>query len=449
MGLKSLKKVFSPALGPKKVFLTIDGNVVEVNTLPPMPKLSACTVLNSLVILEFTQNDIKMSYYSYADRLEIMLNYDTDIDLDIMIENEEASMEHIHEISTSLTDIYVPTVGYTQKTPRSISLMKAHSNKTIMPMLVVGSDSRLEGYEEDALEYPHFLDLSLLQETSNTDKREEAQRFNDTKDKEEAREKIPPRKYKKLDSDNEYIDYYLSLSNTYHIPVIRTRLTTTASIDYAIDIARLRTQYTKICLRIEAERENIKHLTSYLLPLADMLENTYIALEENSKELIDTHNELKEIETISNDLNIIYLGKNIFSIDKLTDNTDTAYDNHALTTFKNLQPFHPELIYADYCGFEKDTAVDPVGFPARTARIFYNCIENIDKYYLRRERASSNTWMDAMDSLQTYIALAGLPAIQRGHCEACDDILTKTSRFTLGDMKENCIIHNGISIAMA
>jgi hypothetical protein len=57
--------------------------------------------------------------------------------------------------------------------------------------------------------------------------------------------------------------------------------------------------------------------------------------------------------------------------------------------------------------------------------------------------------MDAMDSLQGYIAVAGLSAIHAGHCEACDDILTKISRFTLGDMKENCIIHNGISIAMA
>lgn len=449
MALKSLKKVFSPALSPKKLFLIIDGNALEADTLPPAPKLSASTVLNSLVIAEYTQNGIKISYYSYADRLEIMLNYDADIDLDIIIENEEALMEHIDEISTSLTDIYVPTVGYTQKTPRSISLMKAHSNKTIMPMLVVGSDSRLEGYEEDALEYPHFLDLSLLQETSNTDKRDEVQQFNDTKDKEEARKKIPKREYRKLDSDNAYIDYYLSIENTYCIPVIRTRLTTTASIDYAINIAKLRGEYAKICLRIEAERENIKHLTSYLLPLAGMLDNTYIALEENSKELTDTHLELKEIERISSDLKIIYLGKNIFSLDRLEDNTDTEYTNNALTNFKNLQPFHPELIYADYCGFEKDTAVDPNGFPARTARIFYNCIENIDKYYLYRARASSNTWMEAMDDLQGHIAVARLPAIQRGHCEACDDILTKTSRFTLGDMKENCIIHNGISIAMA
>jgi hypothetical protein len=379
-----------------------------------------------------------------------MLNYDADIDLDITIENEEALMERIDEISTSLIDIYVPTVGYTQKTRKSISLMKAHANKTIMPMLVIGTDTKIDGYQEDGFDYPHFLDLSLLQETSNIDKRIEAQQFNDSKDKETTKVKMPKREYKKLDSENAFVDYYMPLTNTSNIiPVIRTCLTNTASIDYAMDIAKLRTKYTRICLRIEAERENIKHLTSYLLPLADMLNNTYIVLEENSKELRDTHQELQDIEKISSDLKIVFLAKNILSTDKLIDNTDTFYDNNALVNFKNLQPYHPELIYADYCGFEKDTAVDPNGFPARTARIFYNCIENIDQYYLRRQRAVTNTWMDAMDSLQGYIAVAGLSAIHAGHCEACDDILTKISRFTLGDMKENCIIHNGISIAMA
>lgn len=450
MALKSLKKVFSPALGPKKLLLTINGTTIEAETHPPSPKLSACTVLNSLVIFEYTQNDIKISYYSYADRLEIMLNYDADIDLDITIENEEALMERIDEISTSLIDIYVPTVGYTQKTRKSISLMKAHANKTIMPMLVIGTDTKIDGYQEDGFDSPHFLDLSLLQETSNIDKRIEAQQFNDSKDKDTTKVKMPKREYKKLDSKNAFVDYYMPLTNTSNIiPVIRTRLTNTASIDYAMDIAKLRTKYTRICLRIEAERDNIKHLTSYLLPLADMLDNTYIVLEENSKELTNTHQELQDIEKISSDLKIVFLAKNILSTDKLIDNTDTFYDNNALVNFKNLQPYHPELIYADYCGFEKDTAVDPNGFPARTARIFYNCIENIDQYYLRRQRAGTNTWMDAMDLLQGYIAVAGLSALQAGHCEACDDILTKTSRFTLGDMKENCIIHNGISIAMA
>lgn len=452
MALKSLKKVFTPALGAKKLFLIIDGNSIELETLPPSPKLSASSVLNSLVIIEFIQDDIKIMYYSYADRLEVMLNYDADIDLDITVENEEALQESIADIVTSLIDVYIPTIGYTQKTLRSISLMKAHANKTIMPMLVVGTDAKLEAYQDESILDTHFLDLCLLQKTSNSERREELHSFNLSKEKDEARAKIPPKMYEKLHADNAYIDYYLSISNFANvIPVIRAKLIDIASLAYAQDIAKLRTIFTRICLRIEAGREDIKHLTSYLLPLADILEHTYIVLEENSTELKDTHQELIEIEKISGDLKIVFLSKNILSrdADRLVDNTDTTYNNNALINFKNLQPYHPELIYADYCGFEKDTAVDPNGFPARTARIFYNCIENIDHYYLRRERASTNTWMDAMDLLQTYITITNPPAIQPGHCEACDDILTKASRFTLGDIKENCIIHNGISIAMA
>ncbi|MDQ7083851.1 MAG: hypothetical protein Q9M36_02510 [Sulfurovum sp.] len=54
-----------------------------------------------------------------------------------------------------------------------------------------------------------------------------------------------------------------------------------------------------------------------------------------------------------------------------------------------------------------------------------------------------------MDKLQAHLVNPKLPYIQKEHCEACYDIATKISRFSLGDMKENCVIHNGISIAMA
>ncbi len=454
MGLKSLKKLFTPVLMQKKISLMIEKIEYKLES-PPSPKLSASTVLNSLIIYEYSFTDykdstIKVMYYSYADRLEVILNYDIEEDINIVVENEEASFETFEDITTSLFDRYIPVLGYTQKTVRSISLMKAHANKIITPMIVVGTDVKLETYINETMPDIHFLDLCRLHRTSNIAERMDVQAYNESKNKEQPRRKMPPREYEKLDLEYDYINYYLSIPDKNKIiPVIRIKLSDSASLDYAKKISQLSIEFKKVSLRIETDRENIAHIKSYLLPLASTLENVYIVLEEKDDDLKNTHNEIMALEKLSEDLKIIYLAKNINSIGSLTDNKDTLRDNSSLIKFKNLQPHHNELIYADYCGFEKDTAVEPTGFPARTARIFYTNIRNIDQYYLRRQREASNAWIDAMDSLQTHIVNPKLPYIQKEHCEACYDISTKTSRFSLGDMKENCVIHNGISIAMA
>jgi len=455
MALKSLKTIFPPALVAKKIILKVGSSEIELQQ-PSKPKLTASSVLNSLNIQEFKEEvgdiNFNIMYYSYIDRLEVIVNCSADVDLEVVSQNEEAIESKMNKIEASLFDTYVPVVGYTQKTKNSILLMKSYANKNIMPLLVVGSDNRFDKYLSDNFIDNHFLDLSLLHLTTNQLQRDEVALFNQGK-KREDKQKMPPREYAKIESWDDIKHFYNRLvdKSEHVIPTIRISLSQSASMMYAKAVSSLSKDFNKLALRINPNQRDMKHLKSYLLPLASDLENVFIILEvANGQDIKLTHEEISAIETLSGEVSIMLLSENINARDEIIkDNIDIYAENQALVKFKNLQNYHGDLIYADYCGFEKDTSVEPTGYPARTAKIFYINFHNLDQFYIRRERDPSNSWVNAMENLQSHINASCPKEINIEHCEACKDILTKTTNFSLGDMKENCIIHNGISIAMA
>ncbi|MDQ7083852.1 MAG: hypothetical protein Q9M36_02515 [Sulfurovum sp.] len=271
MGLKSLKKIFSPVLMQKKILLSIKGKEYELKEAP-RPKLSASTVLNSLIqdeynFTEYKDLSITVMYYSYVDRLEVILNYDSEEDIDIIVENEEAISEVLEDVTTSLFSQYIPVLGFTQKTVRSISLMKAHANKIITPILVVGTDVKFETYIKESIPNLHFLDLCRLYKTSNREERDKVTAYNKTKTKEQPRHKMPPQEYEALAFEYDYVNYYLQISDKSKIiPIIRTKIIESASLDYARNISKLSREFNKVAIRVETDRENIEHIKSYLLP---------------------------------------------------------------------------------------------------------------------------------------------------------------------------------------
>lgn len=452
MALMTMKSTFSPALGNKKIYLCINSDKILLET-PPKPKLTASSILGSLKMHEFNIaiEDIKFNimYFSYIDRLEIFVNHDSDINIDILSENEKIIDAQKTKIRTSLFDTYSPTLGYTQKTKRTLFLMKAYANKNILPLLVIGTDTKFESYIGDVFKDTHFLDLSLLHVTSNKASREQIELNNEGK-KRDDKEKLPKKEYEKVKILDNVVEFFLLLKNReYVIPTIRISLSDNASLEYAQAVNILSANFKKIALRIEVKKVNIKNLKSYLLPLASKLADVYLILEVEPQKIRELHDELTEIKNITNDTQIVLLGDNICKRDSIQDNKDIRVANQSLIAFKNLQNYHDNLIYADYCGLEKDTAVDPNGFLARTAKIFYIDPNNLDEFYIRRERTSLNTWTSAMEQLQSHINSTKPKEIILSHCEACNDILSKLTTFSLGDIKENCIIHNGISISMA
>jgi hypothetical protein len=447
---KSLKSTYEPYLEEKETFIVIDGTSHAVKP-PQKPKISASTVLGTLKDYEFNIEiagiDIEIRYFSYIDRLEVFINHNEDIEIQFSLADINPLEEFIKPVSTSLFERYTPVFGYTQKSKRSISLMKSHSNKTILPMLVVGTDSKFEHYKQDNLKDSHFLDLSLLYITSNKEEREEVSLFNEGK-KRDDKKPMPSKIYEKVKSYSIIDSFFIQLQEKKHvIPTLRISLEHAASLYFAQAISKLLLQFNKVAIRITLEDKNFSNLQSFLLAISNDLNRLYLIIESDGEDLKNEHKDLLLVQKLSDKIEIIYLCENIKNRNSIKDNEDTTTYNQSIISFKNLQPYHPKLNYADYCGFEKDTSVEPGGFLARTAKIFYSNILNIDEYLIRRERASTNNWGDAMDLLQDHIKKYF--KIDKNHCEACLDIDTKSSRFTLGDIKENCIIHNGICIAKA
>ena len=150
----SLKITYEPYLNEKDTYIIIDGTSVTIDS-PQKPKITASSVLGTLKDSEFNVEiegvDIEIRYFSYIDRLEVIVNHNSDKDILFELNDVEPLEERIKPVSTSLFEKYTPVFGYTQKSKRSISLMKSHSNKTILPMLVVGTDSKFEHYKQDNL----------------------------------------------------------------------------------------------------------------------------------------------------------------------------------------------------------------------------------------------------------------------------------------------------------
>jgi len=446
MALASIRRIYKSALLPKK-FTLIDKNneEIEINS-PPRPKMNAKTVLASLVIAEhnivYKGNSISLTYYSYADKLEVIYSVDSLLGLDIKC-SEMPINEYIEEYGSSLFDYYVPTVGYTQKTRKTLSLITTQSNKTIVPMIVIGTDAKLENYIQDNFQYSHFLDLNLLHETTNTHERIKIETYNrQNKD----RQKMPQKEFGELFIED-IIPYYLNINNSNVIPVLRITTNHKASLNDAKNINKLINKFGSIALRINKNRDSFEDIESYLLPISNQLGKTHILLEENLSNKNNEINEIAYLNYLSNELQIVFLGENL--VNNLEENTDNIIKNNSLFLFKSLQDTFPKLIYGDYCGFEKDTAVSPNGFPAKTARLFYINPDNIDEIIMRRERSGNNAWVGSMDSLQSYLSTSRPSYIKESHCEACSDIFNRITRFSLGDIKENCIIHNGTCNAMA
>ena len=446
----SLRITYEPYLNEKDTYIIIDGTPATIDS-PQKPKITASSVLGTLKDSEFNVEiegvDIEIRYFSYIDRLEVIVNHNSDKDILFELNDVEPLEERIKPVSTSLFEKYTPVFGYTQKSKRSISLMKSHSNKTMLPMLVVGTDSKFEHYKQDNLKDSHFLDLSLLYITSNKEERDEVSLFNEGKKRDEKRP-MPSKIYEKVQSYSTIESFFMQLQEKKHIiPTLRISLDHTASLYFAQAISKLLQEFNKVAIRITIEDKDFSNLQSFLLAISNDLNRLYLIIESDGEDLKSEHKDLTLVQNLSDEIEIIYLCENIKNRNTVKDNEDTTTYNQSIISFKNLQPYHPKLNYADYCGFEKDTSVEPGGFLARTAKIFYTNILNIDEYLIRRERASTNNWGDAMDLLQEHIKKHF--RIDKNHCEACLDIETKSSRFTLGDIKEDCIIHNGICIAKA
>lgn len=452
MTLASIKTIFPPVLTPKKICINFASNNLSLEE-PPKPKLTASSVLGSLKTHEYKVVDkdinFEIIYHSYIDRLEVFVSYDSIVSINVTSKDEEPIDIQITEVRASLFDTYIPTLGYTQKTKRSVSLIKAYANKNIFPLLVIGTDTKFESYVQDDFKDKHFLDLSLLHLTSNQEIRDAVESRNVGK-KREDKEKLPKKEYEKTKTWEDVAKFYNLIKDKKHvIPTARITLSKSASITYAKAMTQLFENFNKLALRIDIKDKKIENLKSYLLPLASKLSNIYIILEVDPQDIGKIHDELTEIKSIASELQVILLSENIYDRNGIQDNKDIYTSNQSLVAFKNLQNYHENLIYSDYCGFEKDTSVGPTGFLARTAKIFYINPNNLDEFYIRRERTPLNTWTSAMQNLQIHIGSQKPKEIIYSHCESCKDILTKSTTFSLGDMKENCVIHNSISIAMA
>jgi hypothetical protein len=445
MGRKLIKQTYTFAFFNNKIFHIYNNGFFHLLPSPPLPNVSVKTLLHSLVTEEHDINynnyDFKLIYYSYAHKLEVVLFMDDTCNFTIGSKEEEPIDEIIEEVLNPLFDVYIPTLGYTKNTSRTISLMSTHSNKVIMPMIVVGTDIKLDNYMEDNLSMSHFLDLGLIQASINLNERIQIAESNKGKARNQ-KIKLPKRIFSKIEKSKIY-EYYLNLKNiNFIIPVYRIDVNQKASLEDAENILSLLNRFKKIAFRVNKKRNEINNLESYLLSVANNLDDVYILLEENLKNKKSENNDLMYIDNLSKKIKLAFIGEHVVS--NIDENENIISKDHSFIFFKNLQQSFPNLMYGDYCGFEKDTAVASLPIIATTARLFYTDPDNIEQYIVRRQRDESNDWKPALNTIQLYIQENKPKHIQLSHCEACRDILTGAIKYALGPIKENSIIHNGI-----
>ena len=328
MALISTRRIYKTALIPKE-FRLIDGEEKLTLPSPPRPKMKAKTVLASLEIsentIEYKNTEISLTYYSYADKLEIIFTKDSSLNIDIDC-NEKPLEQFTEEHNSALFDFYIPTMGYTLKTKKTISLINSQSNKTILPMIVIGTDTKLEHYISEDFTYTHFIDLSLLHETTNEDERNKVEEYNKNKLKSEVRRKMPQREYQELFFDD-ILPYYQSVSKSKNnvIPVLRISVQSKATLSDAKYILNLLDTFGEIALRVNKHRDSIDNIESFLLAISNRLNKTYIILEENLEKRNSEIDEIAQINYLSKDIKVVFLGEN--KVNELDENKDNITKN--------------------------------------------------------------------------------------------------------------------------
>lgn len=383
------------SLGHLSAIILYDGEIIHSFSVP-MPTFGDGyeeSKVEDYYSFEFEDCAFNLSYISSNVGVYISLECDmSDESIDMeKLTVELISDENDDELGYSYETkrvimCYVPAMGYTNTTSSILYDIKFN----VIPLLDIDKHERFENYCDDALiineEFPkHFLDLNNMLKIINLEEINVAKAENiqlrlagkKTKD-------LPERKYAKMDYD-EILKLFAEIPSSKTSLIIPTYLIDDTPLDNLPKFLESTSNFQTIAIRVERTNPYIQTIQQIFTKCTQ--KTCYVILDMGTNYEYDVIAEIiSQTKKYIDESKIIFLSSNFtaqqISIKQDDANRNIIKENMTLETYFKIKLEYPDIIYGDYCGFDRKTLTEQKGRP--TARVILCSLSQKDKILIRR-----------------------------------------------------------------
>lgn len=428
------------------------------STKVPLPDFSADTISETQesIIHKFDDRD-DLNYELILNVEFGSITYDLYCDeyLENCIVNLETDSDESSVAEKSYINTYVPLIKYTQKTKELVDKTLSNAyNKDIFPLIDVRKEKNIEKYLNDNFKIPHFLDLCDLSIVVNEEEREKIKKYKKEHRGEENLPNLPPEEevsaYQEL-----IINYYIKLKEKLEfIPVCRINTESPPTLEYFKNVTDLLATFSSVAIRVISHKNFILNIQSYLAPFINILENSYIIIEFSGINDKEERNIINNMISLNTGIQIIYTKETTdFQNYTIHINKKNIFPNTSLSSYiDRLSDCSNKIWYSDYCGYDRDTAVDYViGMKPSASLYLLDKNDALQILILKIKESSERgtaAWSKSMNFLIEIIHSGKLDKkfLDKDHCEACYELSTLEKQ-TLASAKFLSMLHNCITIA--
>lgn len=428
------------------------------STKVPLPDFNADTISETQesIIHKFDDSDDlnyelvlyvefgSITYDLYCDE------YQENCIVNLITDSDEFSIQEKSYINT-----YVPLIKYTQKTKEIVDkTLSSASNKDIFPLIDVRKEKNIEKYLNDNFSIPHFLDLCDLSIVINEQEREDIKKYKKEHRGEENLPELPPEEeisaYKE-----QIIRNYIKLEEKIDfIPVYRINTESPPSLEYYKNVTNLLNHFKSVAIRIVNHNNFVLNIQSYLAPFINILENSYIIIEFSGINDKEERAIINNMISLNTGIQIIYAKETTdFQNYKIHINKKNVFPNTSLSSFiDRLADCSNNIWYSDYCGYDRDTAVEYViGMKPSASLYLLDKNDALQILILKIKESSERgtaAWSKSMNFLIDIIHSGKVDKkfLDKNHCDACNELSTLPKQ-TLASAKFLSMLHNCITIA--
>lgn len=424
----------------------------------PLPDFNADTISETQesIIHKFDDSDdLSYELVLYVEFGSVTYDLYCDEYFENCIVNLETDSDEFSVSEKSYINTYVPLIKYTQKTKELVyKTLSNASNKDIFPLIDIRKEKNIEKYLNDNFRIPHFLDLCDLSIVVNEQEREKIKKYKKEHRGEADLPELPQEEeisaYQEL-----IINYYIKLKEKLEfIPVLRINTEFPPDFEYYKNVTNLLNCFKSVSIRVINHKNFIVNIQSYLAPFINILESSYIIIEFSGINDKEERNIINNMISLNTGIQIVYAKETTdFQNYTIHINKKNIFPNTSLSSYiDRLGDCSNNIWYSDYCGYDRDTAIDYViGMKPSASLYLLDKNDALQILILKIKESSERgtaAWSKSMNLLIEIIHSGKVDKnfLDKNHCEACYELFT-LSKQTLASTKFLSMLHNCITIA--
>lgn len=456
MELLEADKLDILSFGDSEISVVVDGVEVFLCKIPSFDT-SAVSVKDSVVeeVHKFEDaNDVSFELLITSSLKGIEYQLFCDDMIDDIIVNITETGDSLPSASTTSINAYVPLIKYTNKTVDLLANIIPKANKDVLPLIDIRKEKQISKYEKDNFYFPHILDLCDLHFVSNQAHRDAVKlerKTNKTNPPE-----IPDEQEQKVSSED-ILKHYIRLKEKFlFVPTCRIDTALAPTLEYGKYADTLLEHFDRVVLRVMGSKDFEKNIQSYLMKFSSILKDSYILIEFHGIKPQREREIIQYLSALKTDITIVYAKETTnYAEHTISLNHLNVFPNTSLSGYYDrVADADSGLLYADYCGYDRDTATEfVIGMKPNASLYLLANDDAMDIIILKikhpSERGTAKWKLSAKMLIDEYIRIGkvGSRFLDASHCNACQEILSVSS-LTLAQAKYLSMLHNATTLAI-